>query len=233
MATSSAFFTAERSPYSLLPFVLDASCTASNTTCSDLMSQLATQIRLGNTCGPDLAKGNPLVTEALAGFQSYNLYREAGCQKSNSTDRVSSLAGFPKAWRLLTIFPPSSTVSPRRARNQIPTSCTFTIWCAFFLSTRLSSFFRLESTLTSPFAARGHLSPLRHQGDLRQLHEGPVADLLVSITATCVLEIMLSRLVLSRPVVSTPSTRLSPSPKRTPPAEVSPTKPAARPSRPS
>lgn len=88
LATSSAFFTAERSPYSLLPFVLDASCSASNETCSALMSQLAAQIRLSNTCGPDLARGQPLVAEALMGFQNYNLYREAGCQKNNSTGRV-------------------------------------------------------------------------------------------------------------------------------------------------
>ncbi|ORY92654.1 hypothetical protein BCR35DRAFT_298134 [Leucosporidium creatinivorum] len=85
ISTSSAFFTAERSPYSLLPYVLDASCSASNATCSNLMSQLAVKIRLSNTCGPDLSKGNPLVTEALMGFQNYNLYREAGCQKNNST----------------------------------------------------------------------------------------------------------------------------------------------------
>lgn len=67
--------------------MLDASCSASNDTCSALMSQLAGQIRLPNTCGPDLARGQPLVTEALMGFQNYNLYREAGCQKSNSTGR--------------------------------------------------------------------------------------------------------------------------------------------------
>jgi hypothetical protein len=53
------------------------------------MSQLASRIRLSNTCGPDLSKGNPLVTEALMGFQNYNLYREAGCQKNNATGQVS------------------------------------------------------------------------------------------------------------------------------------------------
>ncbi|GAA5942510.1 hypothetical protein JCM10213_004799 [Rhodosporidiobolus nylandii] len=85
LTTSSAFFTAERSPYSLLPYVLDASCAADAVTCTDLMDSLAKEIKQSNTCGPDLNLGNPLAIEALRGFQNYRIYREAGCQKSNAT----------------------------------------------------------------------------------------------------------------------------------------------------
>ncbi|GAA6027294.1 hypothetical protein JCM8097_002567 [Rhodosporidiobolus ruineniae] len=87
LTTSSAFFTAERSPYSLLPYVLDASCGADSSTCSTLMDTLARQIKQSSTCGPDLDKGNPLATEALQGFLNYRMYRELGCQKSNATEQ--------------------------------------------------------------------------------------------------------------------------------------------------
>lgn len=50
------------------------------------MDKYARQIKLQNTCGQDLSQGNPLATEALEGFQNYRLYREAGCQRSNSTE---------------------------------------------------------------------------------------------------------------------------------------------------
>ncbi|GAA5944551.1 hypothetical protein JCM1841_001032 [Sporobolomyces salmonicolor] len=85
LATSSAFFTAERSPYSLLTYALNASCSAPETTCNALMDSLAQQIRLDNTCGADLALQNPLAAEALQGFRNYRLYREAGCQTNNQT----------------------------------------------------------------------------------------------------------------------------------------------------
>lgn len=92
LTTSSAFFTAQRSPLSLLPYVLDQSCSSSNETCQALMSTLATQIRLSNTCGPDLNKRNPLVVEALEGFQNYQMMREVGCQKNEVTGQVSAVA---------------------------------------------------------------------------------------------------------------------------------------------
>ncbi|GAA5977604.1 hypothetical protein JCM11641_006874 [Rhodosporidiobolus odoratus] len=86
LTTSTAFFTAERSPHSLLPHVLDASCSADTDTCTALMDKLTKDIKQSNTCGPDLTRGNPLAVEALQGFMSYRLYREAGCQKSNTTN---------------------------------------------------------------------------------------------------------------------------------------------------
>lgn len=49
------------------------------------MDKYARQIKLQNTCGQDLSKGNPLAQEALEGFQNYRMYREVGCQKSNET----------------------------------------------------------------------------------------------------------------------------------------------------
>ncbi|GAA5943919.1 hypothetical protein JCM3775_002278 [Rhodotorula graminis] len=87
LTTSSAFFKAQRSPLGLLPYVLNASCSAPEADCASTMSNLARTIKLKNTCGPDLELGNPLATEALQGFQSYPLMREAGCAQSNETSR--------------------------------------------------------------------------------------------------------------------------------------------------
>ncbi|GAA6061246.1 hypothetical protein JCM10212_002705 [Sporobolomyces blumeae] len=92
LGTSTGFFQAQRAPYSLLPYVLDASCSAPQATCEATMDRYARQIKLQNTCGPDLAKGNLLAEEALDGFRNYRLYRDAGCQKDNSTDARYCLA---------------------------------------------------------------------------------------------------------------------------------------------
>ncbi|GAA5972521.1 hypothetical protein JCM8115_003150 [Rhodotorula mucilaginosa] len=86
LTTSTGFFQAERSPSSLLPHVLDASCSAASLdTCTNLMDSLARKLKLQNTCAKDLSLGNPLVAEALDGFNNYRLMRSAGCQRSNST----------------------------------------------------------------------------------------------------------------------------------------------------
>ncbi|KAL8283322.1 hypothetical protein RQP46_005732 [Phenoliferia psychrophenolica] len=85
LSTSSAFFTAEKSPTVLLPYVLDATCAPAADTCQATMDALATEVRLESTCGKDLALGNALAVEALMGFQNYALMRQAGCQKSNTT----------------------------------------------------------------------------------------------------------------------------------------------------
>ncbi|KAK4046191.1 hypothetical protein OIV83_006266 [Microbotryomycetes sp. JL201] len=87
LGTSAAFFDAQKNPFSLVPYVLNASCTADVSTCSALMSNLATRIRLPNTCGEDLKRQNPLVVQALQGFQNYGLMREAGCQLDGMTGR--------------------------------------------------------------------------------------------------------------------------------------------------
>lgn len=49
------------------------------------MDALAVKIKKPNTCGKDLELGNPLVAEALDGFNSYRLMRQAGCVTSNTT----------------------------------------------------------------------------------------------------------------------------------------------------
>lgn len=49
------------------------------------MDSLARKLKLQNTCAKDLSLGNPLVAEALDGFNNYRLMRSAGCQRSNST----------------------------------------------------------------------------------------------------------------------------------------------------
>lgn len=87
LTTSTGFFQAERAPTSLLPYVLDASCSAPLETCTGLMDSLARKIKLQNTCARDWALGNPLVTEAVDGFNNYRLMRSAACQRSNSTGR--------------------------------------------------------------------------------------------------------------------------------------------------
>ncbi|GAA5840297.1 hypothetical protein JCM3766R1_001450 [Sporobolomyces carnicolor] len=85
LGTSSGFFQAQRSPYALLPHVLDASCAASSDSCAALMDKYARDMKLQNTCGQDLARGNALAQEALEGFRNYRLYREVGCQRDNTT----------------------------------------------------------------------------------------------------------------------------------------------------
>ncbi|GAA5874160.1 hypothetical protein JCM3774_006754 [Rhodotorula dairenensis] len=85
LTTSTGFFQAERAPNSLLPYVLDAFCSAPLDTCAGLMDSLARKIKLSNTCARDLALGNPLVTEAVDGFNNYRLMRSAACQRSNAT----------------------------------------------------------------------------------------------------------------------------------------------------
>lgn len=88
LSTSQGFFNAERSPNSLLPHVLEASCSAPSTTCSNLMSKLAETITSSSACKDDLAAGNSLANQALTGFKNYDIMRQAGCLKDNSTSQV-------------------------------------------------------------------------------------------------------------------------------------------------
>lgn len=50
------------------------------------MDALATKLVQSDVCGEDLKAQNPLVLQALTGFQNYNLYYGAGCLKDNATD---------------------------------------------------------------------------------------------------------------------------------------------------
>jgi len=101
LATSSAFFKAQQSPDVLLPFVMNATCTVNQTACSAIMDDYATQIRAASTCGPDLTKRNPLVVEALSGFQNYNMMYDAGCLQNNETGKVSdNVVVAIKGWML-------------------------------------------------------------------------------------------------------------------------------------
>lgn len=89
LASSAAFFTAQQSPYSLLPYVLDASCGVQQNNCSAIMDGYAREIKAASTCGPDLTKRNPLVVEALSGFENYKMMYTAGCLQNNQTGDVS------------------------------------------------------------------------------------------------------------------------------------------------
>ncbi|GJN89247.1 hypothetical protein Rhopal_002226-T1 [Rhodotorula paludigena] len=114
LTTSKAFFQAQRSPQGLLPYVLDASCSAPPTDCSTLMSSYARQIQLKNTCAQDLERGNPLAVEALEGFQSYDLMREAGCLRNNETDAYcfADASANPDPSNLYFYYLPEGTTLP-------------------------------------------------------------------------------------------------------------------------
>ncbi len=90
LATSSAFFKAQQSPDVLLPYVMNATCGANQTTCSGVMDNYAALIKSPATCGPDLTKRNPLVVQALSGFQNYKMMYQAGCSQNNQTGEVSA-----------------------------------------------------------------------------------------------------------------------------------------------
>lgn len=81
LSTSSKFFAAERSPNSLLPFVLDASCAAPDALCSAYFSTVAAKIQLQGTCGADLQAKNALASQALVGARNYSIMRAVGCLK--------------------------------------------------------------------------------------------------------------------------------------------------------
>ena len=72
-STSQGFFDAQKSPSSLLPFIIDASCVAPKDVCSAHFAQLAKDIVLAKNCGPDLALNNALALQALVGFQSQSV----------------------------------------------------------------------------------------------------------------------------------------------------------------
>lgn len=91
LATSSAFFKAQQSPDVLLPYVMSATCAANQTRCSAVMDNYALQIKGAGTCGADLTKRNPLVVQALSGFQNYKMMYQAGCLQNNQTGKVSRL----------------------------------------------------------------------------------------------------------------------------------------------
>ncbi|KAM0746808.1 hypothetical protein T439DRAFT_109782 [Meredithblackwellia eburnea MCA 4105] len=125
LSTSSAFFTAEKSPLTLLPYVLAATCAPSIDVCRAKMSQLATQIRLQNTCGTDLAQGNALAVEALAGFQNYELMRAAGCMRNNATGQYcfAEAAAQSTASELYYYYLPTGTSLPSGTKTTCG-SCT-------------------------------------------------------------------------------------------------------------
>lgn len=89
LATSSAFFKAQQSPSTLLPYVMDATCAANRTSCAAVMDGYAGRIKEAGTCGPDLVKRNPLVVQALSGFENYEMMYQAGCLRDEQTDEVS------------------------------------------------------------------------------------------------------------------------------------------------
>ncbi|OQO08601.1 hypothetical protein B0A48_06471 [Cryoendolithus antarcticus] len=83
--TSSSFFATLRSP-PLLNLLLQTSCSiASPSTCTTLLSQLATDLQSSSNCGSDLQLQNPQVLQALAGFEAYPTLHSAACLTNSET----------------------------------------------------------------------------------------------------------------------------------------------------
>ncbi|KAF2155977.1 hypothetical protein K461DRAFT_275039 [Myriangium duriaei CBS 260.36] len=86
LQTSSDFFSVQRDP-TALNATLDASCNVNVTDCSQLMSSLNTKLRSASVCGPDLAKQNPIVSQAAAGFSAYDVMYKATCLRDATTNQ--------------------------------------------------------------------------------------------------------------------------------------------------
>ncbi|KAK6442098.1 hypothetical protein LTR95_001652 [Oleoguttula sp. CCFEE 5521] len=85
LQTSSSFFTTLRSP-PLLNLLLQTSCSIpSPSTCTSLLSQLATDLQSSSNCGSDLQLQNPQVLQALAGFEAYPTLHSAACLTNAQT----------------------------------------------------------------------------------------------------------------------------------------------------
>ncbi|KAL3419571.1 hypothetical protein PVAG01_08069 [Phlyctema vagabunda] len=65
--------------------LLDYTCSANVTTCSVFTSSIAANLSLAENCGSDLANQNPLVQEALLGFDSYQILYQASCLRDPNT----------------------------------------------------------------------------------------------------------------------------------------------------
>ncbi|CAE6422970.1 unnamed protein product [Rhizoctonia solani] len=96
LGTSNTFFNIQ-SNLTELTAVMGGTCdtTRSIDDCRTTMDWLASEIVKPGVCGPDIANQNGNVLEALNGFKTYDLMRQAGClvnQRSNAYCFVESVA---------------------------------------------------------------------------------------------------------------------------------------------
>lgn len=66
--------------------ILDASCAASESTCTGIMTNLASQLTDDSNCGEDFKQEQPIVTRAYLGLISYGAIYKATCLKNPETN---------------------------------------------------------------------------------------------------------------------------------------------------
>ncbi|KAK4218156.1 c6 zinc finger domain-containing protein [Rhypophila decipiens] len=81
---SRSFFSAQRSLVSMTQ-VLDASCAANSTFCSEYFSNLATNMTADENCGADYRDGNSIVVKAYQAMLAYAPVYTASCLKDPET----------------------------------------------------------------------------------------------------------------------------------------------------
>jgi hypothetical protein len=84
LQNSNSFF-AELGSAVTLDQVVQTSCSANVTTCSAVMSKLASNLTSNTACAQDYSLGNPVVTQAYEGLISYEPIYRSTCLKDPST----------------------------------------------------------------------------------------------------------------------------------------------------
>lgn len=84
LQNSNSFFQVEKSLVRITQ-TLDFSCSANVTTCSRLMSSLASNITTDSACSTDLASQNPVIQQAHLGLLAYRPLYSASCLRNPST----------------------------------------------------------------------------------------------------------------------------------------------------
>lgn len=84
LQNSGSFFKVLQSPVSL-DQVIETSCSADETTCTDYMAHLASELISDKACGQDYKLGNALVVQAYTAMIAYRPVYRATCLKDPST----------------------------------------------------------------------------------------------------------------------------------------------------
>ncbi|OLN96720.1 hypothetical protein CCHL11_02272 [Colletotrichum chlorophyti] len=94
---SKSFFEAEKQLLSIVK-VLDATCSADVTFCTEFLNGVAGNLTLDANCGSDYTAGNPIVMQAYLGLKAYEMLYKATCL----TDPDTSMYCFANAVTNLT-----------------------------------------------------------------------------------------------------------------------------------
>lgn len=79
MKNSKSYFKTVQAGLDSVEAVLNLSCSANTSNCSDLMSSLGDQLIMSSNCLADFSLENPLVTQAYGDFLSYQVVKDATC----------------------------------------------------------------------------------------------------------------------------------------------------------